>query len=576
MTKDTSSDVSNIDTKNGTEAPGNKEGFVSLPMTSGRDSSAFPCGLGVVRFERPRVVFERGKPGTWDDYGVRDCCILTDEDGYMARDGAGALIMYYTGASAPDGMTQSIGRAVSFDEGLSWKRSPEHAVVAPRAGCWDSLMATTPWAVRCQDGRIRLYYRGLTTFLMDEACGLAVSNDGINFEQPDQPLFDRTAYHGMPQEGPVALGVYNIVRMLDGRWLLSWEANAKNYEGKACIFAATSDDGISFEPWKNGHPLFTPDDIKFFPASRVANPRITVLHDQGLYILAYNAHFDSGNWSIGIAISSDLEEWTDHPGNPLLSPSFEPIDDPCSGRIEGGVIVKEDLVKDDVSPLRCFLMAIPQQGPSMCGAVIALATGHRDGVLLSPAFRCISRHLDDAAVSRLDNNKEYLSLVRSAASKYPTRVHFTFPPDRSSISFSINTKGEISNFDIIISSEASREPQKPAIIISMFNNKFAVERIPINPDPPPRIRFRILAALGLYRLKPPPGKFIASLEKIYGKWVNITIQEEEKGLRVMFGDSSTFLPDEDRILSLSRDIGFVLKQGRVDIRDIQYNQLRIS
>ncbi len=571
MTKGMTSDISDVDSKVITEALKIMESFVSLPMTTGRGATEFPCGLGAIRFERPRVVFERGKAGTWDDYGVRDCCILMDEDGYIARDDAGAMVMYYTGARAPDGMTQSIGRAISFDDGVSWTRSPEHPVVAPRPGCWDSLMATTPWAVRCRDGQVRLYYRGLTTFLMDEACGLAVSDDGVIFEQFDQPLFDRTSYPGMPQEGPVAIGVFNIVRMLDARWLLSWEANAKDYEGKACIFAATSNDGVSFEPWDNGYPLFTPEDVKAFPAKRVANPRITVLSDQGQYILAYNAHATSGNWSTGIAVSRDLNEWTDYPGNPLLSPSFEPIDDPCSGRIEGGVIVKESLEKADTSPLQCFVMAIPEQGPSMCGAVIALATGHRDGVLLPPAFRCISRHLEDAVVVQSDDNAEHLRLLSSPASEFPTRAHFTIPAGSSGISFSVNAKDKNIDFYVIISAEASREPQKPSIIISMLSDGFVVERIPVNPDPPPRIRFRILAALGLYRLKPPLGKCRFSFTETQAEWVNITILEEGNGLRVISGNRSVLLPDGDGILGRSRDIGFILKRGSADIKDIQYS-----
>lgn len=533
-------------------------------------ANRFPYKMGFVRFGEPRVVLAPGQPGTWDDYGVRDCCILTDENGLLSRESDGALVMYYTGASSPDGMRQSIGRAVSKDEGATWHREPSEPVLAPRAGHWDSMMATTPWAVRLNDGRVRLYYRGLTKFLADESCGLAESDDGIVFERDEAPLFDRRQFPGMPQDGPVAIGVFNIVRMMNGDWLLSWEANATEADGKACIFAATSKDGRNFIPLKGGHPMFTPAQVTSFPASRVANPRITVLPEPGQYLLGYNAYDENGNWSASFAVSSDLATWEDHPGGPLISPTFEPADDPFSGRIEGPVLVKEDLISGDDAPLRCFVMAIPARGPSMCGGVIGAVTGRRNSDAPSLNFRSVSASVSDIRVQRAGDQGQEVVLQRGEESAYPTRAHFTCDPEGGKLSMSFVLEDQNSWSDIVLSPEAALNPMPPAVVVRIREQRIYTRLVPVSPEPALRIRYKILKAVGLYKPHNRDDDWydVGAIETKKATVLEVSVSDGV--LLVRLPNGVRRFAKNEKLWEKVRDIGIVVHQGKLTISKLSF------
>ena len=532
-------------------------------------AASFPHGLGHIRFERPRGVFSAGPSGSWDDYGVRDCCLLMDEDGYLSRDPEGSLIMYYSGGSSPDGMTQSVGRAVSKDEGQTWQREPAHPVIAPRPDCWDSLMATTPWAVRTNSGQVRLYYRGLTKFMEDEGCGLAVSEDGINFERRATPLFDRKLFAGMLQEGPLAIGVFNVFRMFDGRWMLSWESHATEYDGRVCIFAATSTDGVNFTPWRDGRPMFTQDDVTSCHARRVANPRITAFAETKTYLLTYNFCAELGTWATGFALSKDMLTFEDHPGNPMISPSFEPVDDPFSGRIEGGVIVKEDVEKSDSSPVRCFIMAIPQRGPGMCGAAIGLSLGYRKAVQGSFAFRHVSEHMDGVQAQLTDSGEDVLELNCRAGARYPTRASFMTPEVCADFKFAFRGESDELQFSIILSPEVSADPTAAAVEIRLMDRQVLVRRILEVPSPPPRIRYRILHFFGLMDLPQAKDDFrvIGPYEK--GAWQDISIHLGGGIIVASADDNSIRLDASDISPQELHDISFVVSCGKVLFKAIE-------
>lgn len=335
---------------------------------------------------RPSVVLGPGKPGSWDSFGVRDPSILVDDSGRVAYEG-GAMVMYYTGSSHK-GIRQCIGRAVSFDEGRSWTRSPQEPVLSPSESGWDSGLASTPWAIRDDEGRYRLYYRGAKGVNKDEAIGLAISRDGISFERyGEKPVLSAGDFADIPKKGRMFMGVVNVVRTLEGRYLLTFEGSSVKHGLLAQIFGAISDDGISFTPLNSGYPIFTAFDVRSWPVNMVANPRITVPEDKGIYMLTFNGCHDDGLYSIGAAFTRNFKEWREHPGNPLIAPANGPADDPFSGRIEGGVFIKEDIEKER-DPIRIFLMGIPRRGPSHKDGVIGLAFGHLGKIKKEDADKC--------------------------------------------------------------------------------------------------------------------------------------------------------------------------------------------
>lgn len=398
-----------------------KTSWLSLPFgRRNEQKDTFFSELETLWFERPRVVFERGTPGTWDDFGVRDPALLADARGNLFRE-EGVLVMYYTG-SHDNGLWQGTGRGVSFDEGWSWHRSPEEAVLAPREGSWDSRIAATSWVVRGDDGIYRLYYRGARGVQEEEGIGLAISTDGIHFERVNsRPILARRDFADLDRN--TLMGVINVVRMLDGRYLLTFEGNSKRY-GLLQIFGSVSADGEHFHALNNGYPIFTANHVQTWPVQSVANPRVTVLEKSGVYMLAFNGCTKSTFYSLGLAFTKDLEEWWEHPANPIISPSGTPLDDPFSGRLEGGVLVKEDLERKTGS-VRMFLMSIPRRGPSHKNSIIGLAQGWFSHPRRLYNFRTVSAQPGEVAVSHARNDlPELLYLHQNVASPFPPRVHF--------------------------------------------------------------------------------------------------------------------------------------------------------
>ncbi len=165
----------------------------------------------------------------------------------------------------------------------------------------------------------------------------------------------------MPREGRWFMGVVNVVRMLDGRYLLTFDGSSLANDRLAQIFAAVSSDGETFEPLNGGYPIFTARRVKSRSVTRVANPRITVLERDSVYMLSFNGHYQSGLYGIGLTFTRDFKEWWEHPGNLVLAPSGSPTTDPFSGRIEGGALLKEN-PEDERRDVRMFVTGIPRKG----------------------------------------------------------------------------------------------------------------------------------------------------------------------------------------------------------------------
>lgn len=397
----------------------------SVPfLQNGNLENAIPDPLESLWIERPKVVFERGNPGTWDEFGVRDPALLVDECGYLCLENV-AMVLYYTG-SHNKGFWQATGRAISYDEGLTWQRYPEDPVLSPKEGAWDSATTSTPWIIKGDDEIYRLYYRGCSIRLRDEAIGLALSNDGIHFEKVgSRPILTADDFDDIPSDGYMFMGVINVVHILDGRFLLTFEGCSASFGLTSQIFGAVSEDGEHFQPLNSGYPIFTANHVRSWPVKRVANPRITVLEDHGLYMLAFNGCYNSGLYSIGLAFSKDLKEWWEHPRNPVLSPSGTPLDDPFSGRIEGGVLIKED-IKEGKNPIRMFFMGIPRGTVSHGKGVIGLAQGRAGEIGSKYPFRFVSTTASEVVVLHdKDKRQDTLCLQQDADSAFPPRVHFT-------------------------------------------------------------------------------------------------------------------------------------------------------
>lgn len=375
-----------------------------------------------LRFARPQAVLARGEDGAWDEFGVRDPALLAGPDGYPALSD-GRMVLYFTG-SRDGGSLQGVGRAVSDDGGVTWRKEPGGPVLAPRPGEWDERIASTAWVLRDASGLYRMYYRGAGTSMFGEGIGLALSDDGVSFvRQGDGPVLCPGDFPGFPEADPRPMGVVNVVRDLGGGYLLTFEGYSRDHGGRVQIFGARSGDGERFAPLNGGRALFSADHVSSWPVTRVANPRVTVLRDRGEYLLVFNAHGDTGLYGLGAATSRDLEHWTEVPGNPLLLPGGEPLDDPFSGRLEGGVVMRGDL--DGGSQVRMLLMGIPRRGPSHRNAVVGMTVGTH-GPQLPAAFHALCAAPDEIILDA-DGAGRSIDVIPSPGTAFPPRVHFFAP-----------------------------------------------------------------------------------------------------------------------------------------------------
>ena len=373
-----------------------------------------------LEFSDPEIVFTKGAPGTWDEFGVRDPALLVDEDGYLVFEN-GCMVMYYTG-STDRGETQAIGRAVSRDNGKTWKRVPETPVLAKDEKDWDAAGVSTPWVVKSRNGQYRLYYRGYKKIYSLEAIGLATSQNGVDFERRKSgPILVPEDFSGLDSKRMILMAVTNIVRMFDGRDLLTFEGF--DYSGKCQIYAAVSADKEHFVSFNQGSPIFTSDHVETWPVRNVANPRIVAIEESNLYMLTFNGS-RLAEYSLGQAFSRDLKTWNEQAGNPILCPTGTPIRHPFSGRIEGGVIPKEDLVGSP-KDVRMFFMAIPAFAYSHENAAIGLCAGTLKGDRYNTFSSICANKEEVSVIEDTDEGGGETLVVRKALdSQFPPRAVF--------------------------------------------------------------------------------------------------------------------------------------------------------
>ena len=313
-----------------------------------------------LKVSNAEFIIERGEG--WDSFGVRDPALLVDEDGFIYKNN-GKFFLYYTGSS--NGYVQKIGLSISED-GKTWRKLINPVLQHSNGIC------STPWVIRCKDGLFRMYYREGKGVYIDEGLGIAVSEDGINFQRKkilisvyDIPEIYRCRTKFM--------GVMNFAKTLDGKNLVLFEAASKSFGERTQIFAVVSDDYENFKPFNRGYPIFTRDHVSSWFVDRVANPRLYTFPEAGLYMLVFNGSpFHTTRYSIGIAFSKDLTNWWEYKFNPILIPSEPAGNHHFSGRIEGGVFIKDEIVKQK-EKLHLYFMSIPADARSHERGVIAMA-----------------------------------------------------------------------------------------------------------------------------------------------------------------------------------------------------------
>ena len=192
---------------------------------------------------------------------------------------------------------------------------------------FDGMSVDDPIVFRASD-RFHMLYIGFDG--TGYQTGLAASDDLIHWTRtalvgPRDPNSSFTKYN---------LAISSILRdknlhgtgeaiKIDGEYLAAWNAypSAGYEEGAAVIGLARSRDLLR---WTLTDPILGPEDGAPWEHGGLYRPDL--LLDHGTYYLYYNAKTDplpkpeGGGWheQTGVAISTDLKQWTRSPLNPIL------------------------------------------------------------------------------------------------------------------------------------------------------------------------------------------------------------------------------------------------------------------
>jgi SAM-dependent methyltransferase len=249
----------------------------------------------------------------WCRLGVRDPSLLVDRDGRPVRVGE-RFVLYFNGRDrhlAENGITR-VGSARSRDL-IDWEPDPAPAFE-------DGDYATTAGAIEVAAGTYRLYYA------FDTARGfrLAESPDGAKWSIRREPILTPGAFScrriGLP-----------FVFWHRDRWLMLLEGLRSSF----AVYAAASDDGLSWQPMNDGEPVYAPAQDSW-DALAQANPslaKVLIEDDRELPCLFYNGCVQPGDWDLGLLTSPDpfVSPWQPL-GRPFLTRADMPSD---TGRLEG-------------------------------------------------------------------------------------------------------------------------------------------------------------------------------------------------------------------------------------------------
>lgn len=327
--------------------------------------SIFDCFLSATNL---RVILRPDdNPDAWDSWGVRDPANLELTPSFNnSQDQLCTKSIYYTGSSCK-GSIQQTGLITSTDDGQTWTKCASNPILSVTPNSWDSSVASTSWVIN-YNSKYYMYYRGSTKPCRDDAVGLAVSDNGIDFvKYTCNPILKSSDFAGVRQQ-PSTLGVLNAIIDKDNTVIILFEACENENNQKGQIFGARSDDGVNFKPLNDGFPVFSANNITSWPVTGVCNPRLHLTDNNG-YILSFNGNYN-GEYAIGLAFSNDLRTWTEHKSNPVLIPTGAPLFSDYTYRLEGLCIANINETEQN-SLGKCYLMAIPAGAQNHQGSIIS-------------------------------------------------------------------------------------------------------------------------------------------------------------------------------------------------------------
>lgn len=244
----------------------------------------FPAELTTFTPYAATPVFAGTGTDTWDQK-IR-------ERGYILREN-GTYHLWYTGYREGTNQTRSLGYATSAD-GLTWTRHKGNPIYQ---AAWVEDMCVVN-----ANGMYYMFAEG-----QNDVAHLLTSTDRANWQE--QGPLDVRYTNGKP----LTTGPYGTPTVWkdNNTWYLFYERNDQ------AVWLATSND---LKIWTNvqDDPVLTRGPEAY---DRHAVAMNQVIRYKGLYYAYYHASAfaDWHEWSMNVAVSSDLIHWTKYARNPIIS-----------------------------------------------------------------------------------------------------------------------------------------------------------------------------------------------------------------------------------------------------------------
>lgn len=248
------------------------------------------------------IVLQLGANGTWDDARILHPCAVSQ---------GGTVYLFYTGY---DGSVWKIGVATesaSGFTGLGFSKYGSNPILSPGAGgAWDDAGVLDSWIIYDSDASLwKMWFRGYTG-----------STHKIGYATANNPFGPWTKYGSNPilspadWEGSMVI-LPNVMRRGAGDYVMLYAGN-EPASNNARIGLATSTDGINWTK-EASNPVLDPGtgwmDVSVF------SPR-TLKLESGIYKLYFSGKETAfGASANGLAISSDLINWSLDADNPLMT-----------------------------------------------------------------------------------------------------------------------------------------------------------------------------------------------------------------------------------------------------------------
>ena len=274
-------------------------------------------------------ILQQGSSGQWDDYGIRDQSLLTDQYGNVVIE-SGKHILYYGGY---DGTDIHIGRAEferpSVSSIQNMTKNANNPLLSPSDMSWGGGFVYSPCPIKKGASDYIMYFCAAVTG-GDRAIYYATSTDGINWSPNTTPILSISGHQ---------LTMVNVRQIQygtnAGTIVLYVEYDAGS------MYHATSSNWTSGWSWDSGNPILTTADISWASVSGPCNPKFIELAEDK-YILGITANSAPTTYDrVGFMKSQSLNsDWEDYGKFVLDAGAGGAWDDT---RIESSEIVKDDI-----------------------------------------------------------------------------------------------------------------------------------------------------------------------------------------------------------------------------------------